>query len=279
MPPKQNQDDGQQEGLPSLLDAVFGPGVGQEILSEFGAAGADDDYEAQPGSTILGSSPGFTPGRFDWELGTGPVNPNPSKAIYREEDVNNILTRLQPFDLHDLQMAMAEAGILSGYLPEWPDDRTEKAFRQVLGLSNRTGRPWQQTVSMLQQRATQAELERQRREQAMRPRLTTTVSNPEALRQQFKDAVIAQTGEDRGQVDYDKMVGAYQNLERRYQQQSWNAQVRGGGGEIVAPPTAAEFAEQQIRNADPTGVEARDAVDYAGELFNMLGGPFEGGGY
>lgn len=243
-------------------------GLGEAVA----AARSDNESGGDQGEGVLGSTPGYTPrprGVGGWDIGWG--QGGPAGDLYRERDVNQILDRMSPWDLADLQAQLAEAGVLGdGYRESWPDQDTTKAFETVLTLSNRTNRDWRSTVSALQSQALQAEAARLRNQPAP-PRLTTQVSDPETLRGLFQDKVVGMTGEDRGSVDVDQMVEGYQNLERRYQQQSWNANLRGGGGEIVALPTAEAFAEQAISEAAPTEVQARGVVDRAGDLFGMLG--------
>lgn len=250
---------------PELDPNMDVPGVVsfEQYAAQFGGVGT--------GGSVLGAEGNFTPqGQADGHL-------------YKVGDANDYIASLTPDKLKEFQKILLQAGIIPSYDNGNPADKnTIAGYEYILTEANVSGEPPSRIVRKhamkgLTSRISQAasNVANERLSGPTRAPFTARISNSDELRNVFKQAVISATGEDRGDIDIDRMVRTYQAMEQNQQADVYNRAPSGGVFEDI--PSAETFAEDQIREAAPTRVEARDAVDYAGELLGMLGGPFNGG--
>lgn len=171
-----------------------------------------------------------------------------------------------PARIADLQRALAAAGLikLSDVQLGYWDQATQDAYKEVLIHANRAG--------ITNVMAAFGDLMATRQQYgAPSQNLPVTVTNPDDLKKAFRQAMVDQVGHVRDAGQIDRMVQAYQQTERDYQQQQYAAQQAGTGGTLTAPASPAAFAEAEAVRTDKPGVEANTFRQLATDFFNMIG--------
>ncbi len=187
----------------------------------------------------------------------------------------------RPREIGAIQDILADAGLIKGsYAYDYPDSVTVSAYATVLRMAASSDT----APSVILGRMSASNFARNLGAKAgnignalssaasagpSRAPFTAQVSNPDELRRFFKEAVVGLTGANRGTVDVDAMVEAYQAVQRNAQAAAYNAAP--GGGVVEQAPSAEAFAQDQIEQAAPTEVQSRSVVDRAGDLLGMLG--------
>lgn len=201
---------------------------------------------------------------YDIEAGVAAV-----ASRYREGDEWRF-TASSPEDIASIQRMLDAAGLLTGdfALGVW-DNKTASAMKQVLAYANRSGLTWQAALQRMASGG--AALKAGRRSGGgggVGRVFAPQVSNPEELKSIFKQASYTLLG-GKSFIDdatLDRMVTAYQQEEIRAQREAFNRST------AVAPPSPQTFAEQQIEQTDPKGVEAARFASYVSVLDNLIGG-------
>lgn len=101
--------------------------------------------------------------------------------------------------------------------------------------------------------------------------LTIQVSDPVELKRVFRRAVVDMLGQGWDEGRLDQMVTSFQDTERAVQQRAF--EVGEMGGEFTGLPDPAAFAEEQIREQDPIGVQSRDLLGRTEEFLGLLRSP------
>lgn len=172
---------------------------------------------------------------------------------------------LPPDQLAQLQRQMVAAGLLKSgqaQLGVW-DAASMNAYTQLLAYANASGLDAGTALSQWGQA------------HALDPNagkapLQVKVTNPEDLRKVFRQSVIDTLGQGWDTAKIDQMVSAYQATETAAQQQAYNQ--ADSGGTVTAPPDPGTFAADQVRQEDPTGAQAHDALGYEKQFFAALKG-------
>lgn len=189
--------------------------------------------------------------------------------VYRESDVLKPLG-WSPERISDLQRLLSKASLLNpNSVNEMGtyDSATETAYKSLLVQSNRSG-----TDALLTaRRLGNAEAARRLKETERRNASggggrapTIRLTNPEDLRQTFKQVARSLTGgvfiED-DQIE--NMVKAFQSQEASFQRAAI------GGGTVTAPPNAQNFAAAELEKTG--GVTANRFAQMAGVLEDLVG--------
>lgn len=172
-----------------------------------------------------------------------------------------------------LQMKMYELGILDQdfQVGVW-DGPTRLAYRSVLEFANASGITDAQAA--MDEYGQTMDVSKAKRN---RPPLVIRQTSPEDIRRVAQNVATQILGEraDEGQVD--RIVAAYQQAETTYQQQAYDATYE--SGTVTEPPTVETFAEDQLKERNPTEAGAYAVADQAVQQFmSLLAGPFGGAG-
>lgn len=95
---------------------------------------------------------------------------------------------------------------------------------------------------------------------------TYRLSNPDDLKQVFTKASQSTIGRTISDDELNRLVKAYQDQEKQYQQQT------AVGGTVTQQPQADTFAETQIRKKAPVEAETNDYVSYVDALSKLMQG-------
>jgi hypothetical protein len=261
-----------------------------------GASGGQEQYVPQP----LGVPYGYVAGAEGHiaaqgnhgSLGTGGPGSAPSARppLYYEGDEYVGASR-PPGDIANLQRALARVGLLQGsfLMGRW-DDVTSEAFKALLSLANRQGATWEETLRQLEQQGggmTYVDeygnvLTGDAARRAAAGPLEVRVSDPATLRQTFREVATARRGQGFSDGEYDRMVAAYQAVERRAQEREYELRAGAVGDaryEVVNPPDPAAWAEEEVRRLDPSGVVSNDVRRRMDDFFALVqqGAPVQPG--
>ena len=222
-----------------------------------------------PEAGILGASGLFSP-----------PAPSGEDRPFQVGDAELILKRMTPREIAETQDTLMAAGVMRSPIERGRLDPTTVAgYEGVLELSNLQGvAPSSVLRNLSYQGLEMSKKEKQTRldelaaAAAARTPFVAQVSNADELRSVFGDEVIRLTGENRGTINVDKMVKAYQAEQQNAQARSYNASRPGQPAAVVeGAPSAQAYAENAIAEAAPVETQSRNVVDRAGQLFDMLG--------
>lgn len=169
-----------------------------------------------------------------------------------------------------LQLLMKQLGFIDPkariVLGEW-DQKSATAFKNVLAWANVNGTDWTVALSAMAKSAEQYPPDIEERAP-----LVSRVSNPDELKAALRETLKAKlgTGDAVDEAGLDRMVAAYQQKEKAFQQQAYNADET--GGTIVEPPSFDTFADVKAKAADPTAYDSRKVVEAAEVVKQMLAG-------
>lgn len=167
-------------------------------------------------------------------------------ATYGPERQAQIITQLQK----------------AGYLTDKhkfgdPLSKPIAAFASLMAEANLTGQTWEAMLQFRQSNpvsGTTGGLQ------------TYRVSNPADLRSVFRKAAQSTLGRgDLPSEQVDRMVNAYQQAERGYQQQA------AAGGTVTEAPSATTFAQERIEQKNPDEATAYKFAQYAQVFEKLLG--------
>lgn len=158
------------------------------------------------------------------------------------------------------------------------DDTTVAAYTKLLKFANQGG---YDVPTALQQLGTLTAAERAERGLgsvgkggaggSSRQPLVVSLSNPTDLRALVRRTAQKTLGQGISEEQMNHFVGAYQQLERQYQQQAYE-QAGAAGGTVIEAPSVEAFAEQQVEAADPVAAEATRQVNVFKTVANALRG-------
>lgn len=161
----------------------------------------------------------------------------------------------EPGAVAQLQVMLVEAGLLNEddlVSPGHFDDNSMKAYKSLLVRANAMGTTWDKALRRMRNNPA-ARLASKGKGKGSEAGLLE-VSNPDDLRSVFKASARRLLGKgELGDDVLDRMVQAYQAKETGYQKVESGVRVR--------PPGAEEFAEQELKRADPVGVDSHKALD------------------
>jgi hypothetical protein len=167
-------------------------------------------------------------------------------ATYGPERQSQIISQLQKANY-----------LTEKHKPGDPLTKPIAAFAALMTEANLTGQTWEQ---MLTFRQTQPISGGGGNLQSYR------VTNPLDLRSVFRKAAQDTLGRgDVPQEQLDRMVNAYQQAERSYQQKAV------AGGTVTQAPSPTTFAEQQIETQNPDEATAYKFAEYAQVFEKLLG--------
>lgn len=227
-------------------------------------------------------------GAYLWEQGIDPYD-DPNRITYYTGD-EYIPANWPATQIWTLQQALAKVGLLRGTFSRstW-DQTTRSAYSQLLGLANAQGidanTALQQLLSSVDGTADGGSGQWTVDENGNvvpagqgqgPPPLVTRTTDPAALRQTFRKAVIEMLGEGWSQEEIDKMVAAYNQVEIQRQTQAHNATYGIGGqegGNIVDIPSPEAFIEAEVTKKDPVGVQTAEALDFTNEFMQVANSP------
>lgn len=222
-----------------------------------------------------------------YEKGLDPYD-QPGRTTYYSGD-EYIPANLPAEQIWELQQMLARVGLLRGTFSRsvW-DQTTRNAYSQLLGLANAQGIDANMALQQLLSSsdgtvdgtgqwtvdefgnvvpAGQGEGP---------PPLVTRTTDPAALRQTFRKAVIDILGEGWSQDEINKMVAAYNNVEIQRQTQAYNATYGIGGqegGNVMDIPSPEAFIEAEVLKKDPVGAQTAEALDFTQEFMDIAGSP------
>ena len=186
---------------------IITPGVAFGTSSDRGVLGETSFQPWNLTEVQVGSGDG-TRTRYQRESGSW---------AWQEGDAESQIKSMSDKQLKKVQQVLAGAGMLSNAVYGYADPNTVKAWRTVLEMSNLRdvnpmiilGRLGSTNRDMML-----ADMAKAAAEQASsgptRAPFVGQVTNSEDLRKYFQEAVVGLTGQDRGTVDVDAMVKAYQ---------------------------------------------------------------------
>ena len=208
--------------------------------------------------------PQMSPGMSQIPDGTSNFQPR-----YREGAEWDLIGKMTPAQIEKLQRALEAGGLLSSsdYSPGNINGNTVAAFEFVLGQANSQGKAWE-TLVFGQGGLSNSIGGGGGGGGGGRAPLTTQVSNPSTLRRLFRQAMVEMTGSKQDGFNVDQMVEAYQAVERQYQISAYGKQET--GGELVAPPDANTFAQDQLESQYGNEVGANNFAEQAGGLLARI---------
>lgn len=186
-----------------------------------------------------------------------PAGVLPLRTGYKKGDQFSLLpTNGQ--DLITLQQALVQAGYLdkNSVIYGSPDQKTVKAFEQLLTTANLSGSSWQSALS-----ARLAAASQQAPQGTKTPPLTIALSNPEDIKKVANSTAKTLLGNELPEADLNNFVASYQAQERAaqtaaYYQQYSPGQGYGPGGETTAAPSEEAAAADYVKSTNPAGYQA-----------------------
>lgn len=170
-----------------------------------------------------------------------------------------------PETVAQLQIMLVNAGLLDpeDFAPGHYDGKTRSAYRELLTFANASGATWDETLSRLSQSPFPANTAKSKAN-------LVQVSNPDDLRTIFRTAARQTLGYGNiDDADLDRMVAAYQGLERQAQTAP---DAAAGDVTVTAAPDPTVFADQQLRTIDPSAYDSRKVVAAADVMARLFRG-------
>lgn len=171
-----------------------------------------------------------------------------------------------------LQMKMYELGILDQdfQVGVW-DGPTRLAYRSVLEFANASGITDAQAA--MDEYGQTMDVSKAKRN---RPPLVIRQTSPEDIRRVAQNVATQILGERADEKQVDRIVAAYQTAEATYQRQAYDATYE--SGTVTEPPTVETFAEDQLKERNPTEAGAYAVADQAvNDFLGLVAGPFGAG--
>lgn len=196
-----------------------------------------------------------------------------------------IPTNYPSTNIFQLQQALARVGLLTGTFTKnvW-DKASQAAYRELLGMSNRSGLTADQMLAELLATAGDDKGVRFTVDEfgnivpagaagSEVPPLVTRTTDPAALRSTFRRAVIEMLGEGWSTEQINNMVKAYNSLEVQKQTEVYNLGVNQQAGSVTDIPTPEQFVESQVLQKDPIGVQSHEALGFTQEFMDVASSP------
>jgi hypothetical protein len=237
-----------------------------DLLS--GGPPVDDEETDTP---YLGVPKGyaFPDRRPPWapSFGLGPDKPKPFEPYVKGDEFGP--SSLATEDRARLQLALRDAGLYTKnerfQLGVW-DQNTRTAYKRLLEYANGAGLDWQ---AALQDYAAAKEQMGDTAGEGRAP-LTVKVSNPADIRKAADAAAQGALGRRLRPDEIDKLVTAYQTLEKDEQTKAYG--LAETGGTMTAAPDPGVFLENKAREVDPVGAREYDELGVGNEFFDLLEG-------
>lgn len=210
-----------------------------------------------PGTRVVDKT---DPNRILRYEGFQAVDPRTGQQVppkYYDGD-NYELATYGPEKQADIIVKLQKANYLTDrHKPGDPLTKPIAAFAALMAEANLTGQTWD---ALLQFRQTNPV-------SAGSGQLTTyRVTNPSDLRSVFRKAAQDTLGRgDLPQEQVDRMVNAYQQSERSYQQKA------AAGGTVTQAPSPTTFGQEQIEQQNPDEAQAYKFAQYAQVFEKLLG--------
>jgi len=200
-----------------------------------------------------------------------------------------IPTNWPTHNIFQMQQWLAQVGLLTGSFTKnvW-DPASQKAYKELLGMANRTGTTADQMLAELLATAGDEKSLKYKVDQygnivvaseggAEKPPLTIRTSDPAALRTTFRKAVIETLGEGWSEEKINQMVAAYNKVEAKAQTDEYNA-MYGAGGTVTAPPSPEDFIESQAIAQDPGAAQVQEGLGFTNQFMQAVTAPAWGVG-
>lgn len=226
-----------------------------------------------PARRPIGVPQGFTtPGFRDIpnpdQFGPGNTLRVPAQLPPRYFDGDEFIpASLSPERIASLQSSLARAGLIGKKdkfrVGVW-DATSARAYRQALETANASGLTDQEALARYAN-AQQAGLD----DDETRAPLVKRLPNPADLRATFQTVARNTLGRGADPQLVEQMVNSYTQAVGNQQQATYDTQTT--GGTVTEAPAAEVFAEQQIRDAQPSEAGAHDIALRYGKFLRMLG--------
>jgi hypothetical protein len=298
-----------------------GGGMGERTGSSNRPVGVPDDYRAPVERQRHGN---YYPSGYNYRTRTWGRNARPSGIIdsslpehshvgqprYRENDIVRP-GAWDPARIFELQSQMAEAGLLTtSFIPGIFGPESQDAYAQVLGIANMRGISREAAMALIAAGGGLAEFDPETGQLVtpgtegagagqglpQPPSLITHTTDPVVLGNIFRRAVQEIASEGWGQGQINSAVLAYNALERKRQEDLYNAQIATGqfgidpetgqtiqGAEpapqqVVDIPTPESWVDAYVRKVDPGHVAEQQFLTSADEFMALASSPAWGVG-
>lgn len=230
------------------------------------------DFGASDVPPPIGVPSNYTPPGFEWRLAGQP-------EPYTDGD-QFMGANKSPADIANLQRALAAVHLLDQFRIGVWDEETASAFEALLAYANQTGLSWERALQQMQSEGFGVATVDENGNvipgtggSGGSGGLPVRVSDPAQLRATFREVAAAMRGQALTDQQYDQMVAAYQAVERRAQEREYDLAAGAVGDaryEVVNPPDAQAWAEEEVRRLDPSGVMSRDTLDRMDQFFALI---------
>lgn len=233
--------------------------------------GVPEDYP------IPGGAPGVKPKPFYDPRADVLKSPPPPRTRYMVGD--ELLPANYSADrVVQIQYGLERIGLLSqgNYsLGIW-DPATMKAYKELLGLANARGQTAEQTLNEYMAIVDAGGGPAGDAGRTIPP-LVVSKTPAEELDSVFRRAAIELTGRGWSSDEVNQAITAYNEIETQRQEEAYNAQYFGGGGEVEAIPSPSAFIQSRITQQDPEEVAVESGLGFIGDFLSMAGGSGWGG--
>jgi hypothetical protein len=172
-----------------------------------------------------------------------------------------------------IQYNLEQIGLLSrnNYsLGIW-DPATQKAYKSLLGIANARGQTAEQTLSEYLSIVAAGGGPAQTGPDI--PPLVVSKTPPEELESVFRRAVVDLTGRGWNSDQISQAISAYNQIETQRQQEAYNAQYYGGGGEVTSIPSPSAFIESYTRQNQPEQVAQETGLSFINQFLKTATSP------
>lgn len=205
------------------------------------------------------------------ESGMGPPVYSTRRKLYYDEYLDDLTSRLSPERTRELQQAFVYLGMLSEKsvvtYGRW-DDSSRGALKELLAISNRSGRVWDQTLEDLLRTPNPALLAAPRGPSGpSRAPFQPRTPDRDEVKRVYQQAAIRSLG---GQFNVsDDEMEAFADS---FTEQVVSAQRAAYDGRPISePPSATAEAQEQLEDTRGDEVEAADFAGYVDVLRELIG--------
>lgn len=314
-----SQDEPQESSEQIFERGSTGGGSRGSGSQENGPVGVPPGYRAPVTRQGRGN---YYPSGYNYRTRTWGNNARPSGIIdsslpehahvgeprYREDDVIRP-GAWDPSRIFELQSQMAEAGLLTtSFVPGVFGPESQDAYSQVLAVANMRGISREAAMALISAGGGLAEFDPETGELVtpgtgagtadqlpQPPSLITHTTDPVVLGNIFRQAVQQVASEGWGQGQINSAVLAYNALERKRQEDLYNAQIAtgqfgidpsgntvagqpAGPSEVVDIPTPESWVDAYVRQVDPEHVAEQQFLTSADEFMALASSPAWGVG-
>jgi hypothetical protein len=171
------------------------------------------------------------------------------------------------------QTQLVRMGLLkrSGYQVGVWDGDTSKAYSELLGYANASGKNADAAAAEIQARVTQYGSPPTG---SSRAAFTAQLTRPETLAQMAKELSVRVMDRQLTDEEAMRMATAYNQMEQAAQQsyytQTGTADAPGSGGEVYQPGDFSSFANEQIKKEHPLEVSGQNLINNSNTFFDLL---------